>query len=149
MSVVELRPIDTDNWEACIALKPADEQVGFLEPNVVSIAESRVHPWMLPLAIYHANELVGFVMYSETPDPRADSHWVHRLMIDQRFQGRGYGRAAMQEVIRRCRAIPSCDALWIGYTTDNELARRFYLSLGFIEQGEAPWGDDLVARLLM
>jgi diamine N-acetyltransferase len=145
---VTLRELNADNWLACVNLELTDEQRVFLaETNAVSIAESRFHPWMLPLAIYHGEEMVGFVMYSETPDPRANSHWVHRLMIDHRHQGSGYGRAAMLEVIRRFRERPDCDTLWIGYDAANHVAQRFYASLGFIEQGEAPWGRDLVARL--
>lgn len=148
MASVELREITTDNWEACIELKISAAQDGYVEPNVVSLAESRVHTWMLPLAIYADDELVGFVMFSDERDPRLPRYWIHRLMIDERFQSRGYGRAAMAEVIARLRQKPDCDEIWVGYVSHNQPAQRFYASLGFIEQGAAPWGDDeLVARL--
>lgn len=148
MSTVALREITTDNWEECIQLKISEDQAGYVEPNVVSLAESRVHPWMLPLAIYAEDNMVGFVMYSDERDPRLPRYWIHRLMIDERYQGRGYGRAAMQAVIARLQQNPDCDEVWVGYVSHNQPAKRFYASLGFVEQGPAPWGDhELVARL--
>jgi pimeloyl-ACP methyl ester carboxylesterase len=144
---IELRELTAENWQACVELQLSDDQQGFLESNAVSIAESRFHPWMLPLAIYAGNTMVGFVMYSDERDPRLPRYWVHRLMIDRRQQGRGYGRAAMQEVIRRIAAKPDGDEVWTGYVPQNDVARRFYGSLGFVEQGEAPWGGDIIALL--
>ncbi len=150
MVTVELRELTADNWEACVRLEVAPDQREMLEPNAVSIAESRFHPWMLPLAIYAGDEMVGFVMYSDERDPRLPRYWVHRLMIDHRRQGTGFGRAAMLEVIRRLSAKPDCDEIWIGYDARNDLARRFYASLGFEEQGDAPWGGgEHVARLVV
>jgi diamine N-acetyltransferase len=144
---VELRELNADNGKACVELELAEGQRRFMESNAVSIAESRFHPWMLPLAIHAREEMVGFVMYSDERDPRSPRYWVHRLMIDHRHQGKGYGKAAMQEVIRRIAAKPDGDELWIGYDRDNDDARTFYEHLGFVEQGEAPWGIDFVAKL--
>jgi diamine N-acetyltransferase len=149
MPVVELRELTSENWLTCVNLELSEHQRRFLEPNAVSIAESRFRYWMLPLAIYADDEMVGFVMYSDERDPRSPRYWVHRLMIDARFQGRGYGEAAMLEVIRRIAAKPDGDELWIGYDRANTAARDFYVHLGFVEQGEAPWGRDLVARLTL
>lgn len=144
---VELRELTADNWRACVDLELEESQRGYLEPNAVSMAETPYHPWMLPLAIYAGDEMVGFVMYSDERDPRSPRYWVHRLMIDRRHQGKGYGTAALQEVIRRIAAKPDGDELWIGYDRANQAARDFYARLGFTEQGEAPWGGDLVTML--
>jgi diamine N-acetyltransferase len=116
----------------------------------VSIAESRYHPWMLPLAIYDGEEVVGFVMFSQWPDPREGNYWVHRFMIDRRQQGKGYGTAAMRELLLLfAERYPQCRTLWIGYDARNTAAQRFYAGLGFVEQGEAPWGGDLCAKIEM
>ncbi|RIK40940.1 MAG: hypothetical protein DCC58_13200 [Chloroflexi bacterium] len=145
-SAVELRPLTADNWEAAVNLRVADDQSALLESNAVSIAESRFHPWMLPLALYHEEEMVGFTMFSQYPDPREGHHWVHRFMIDRRHQGRGFGRAGMRAVVQYMAAIPGCDEIWIGYDRDNRAAARLYRAVGFRETGPAPWeGRDLAA----
>lgn len=144
---VTLQDLTAENWKACVELELAEDQRRFMETNAVSIAESRFHPWMLPLAIYADEEMVGFVMYSDERYPRSPCYWVHRLMIDHRQQGKGYGKAAMLEVVRRIAAKPDGDELWIGYDRESDAARDFYAHLGFVEQGEAPWGVDHVAML--
>jgi diamine N-acetyltransferase len=145
---VSLREIDQDNWLDVVNLELNEDQRGYLEPNAVSMAESRFHPWMLPLAIYNDETVVGFVMFSQWPDPREGNYWVHRFMIDRRHQGKGYGTAAMQALLDRFRThYPGCQTLWIGYDSRNTPAQQFYARLGFIEQGEAPWGGDLCAKI--
>jgi 3-oxoadipate enol-lactonase len=145
---VSLREIGQENWEDVVKLELDEEQRSYLEPNAVSLAESRFHPWMLPLAIYNDDEVVGFVMFSQWPDPREGNYWVHRFMIDRRHQGKGYGTAAMRELLRLFSTrYPACQTLWIGYDARNTPAQQFYARLGFVEQGEAPWGGDLCAKI--
>ena len=55
-----------------------------------------------PFAIYADKKLVGFCMFSFAPkakDPD-DRYWLWRFMIDKRYQGRGYGQAALKEIIK-------------------------------------------------
>ena len=145
-SAVELREITADNWDQCVRLEVAEDQREMVDSNAISIAESRYHPWMLPLALYHGDEMVGFTMFSIYPDPRMPRFWVHRFMIDHRFQGRGYGRAGIREVVRYIAALPDCDKIWIGYDERNDVAGRLYRAVGFVEMGKAPWeGTDLAA----
>ena len=56
-----------------------------------------------PFAIYADERPVGFVMITyritgyELPTIADDSYCILRLMIDQQFQNRGYGREAMKK----------------------------------------------------
>jgi len=94
---ISLKPIDRDNFRECIGLDVYPEQKEFVGSNVVSIAESKVYPHRVPLAMYNDDELVGFVMHGR--DPEKLRHWIVRLMIDRAFQGRGFGRAAALALI--------------------------------------------------
>jgi len=51
--------------------------------------------------------MVGFTMYELS----AGVGFIRRLMIDQRFQRKGYGRAAMLEVIRRLTLHPEVEMI--------------------------------------
>jgi diamine N-acetyltransferase len=55
-------------------------------------------------------------------------------MIDRAYQGRGYGRAAIEQVIARLAAQPGCDEILISYKPGNDAARQLYASLSFVEQ---------------
>src|SRR5262245_16397511 len=73
--------------------------------------------------------MVGFTMYELS----AGVGIIRRLMIDQRFQGRGYGRAAMLEVIRRLKLHPEVGMIATRHRRENEAAAKLYGSLGFVE----------------
>ena len=57
-------------------------------------------------------------------------------MIDKRYQGRGYGRKAMQLALDYMRTFPCGEAenIWLSYEPENEAAKKLYASFGFIEQ---------------
>jgi diamine N-acetyltransferase len=138
-----LREITRENWEQCVRLSVLPEQERFVASNAVSLAQSKYEPEWIPLAVYD-DEMVGFVMYGVYPDE--GKHWIMRLMVDRRFQGKGYGRAAMQLLLDRLRAIPGCDEVAIGYEPENAVARRLYANFGFRETGEVFEGET-IARL--
>ena len=104
-----------------------------LPNNLYSIAEAQFYPQAVPLAIYNTqDQMVGFVMYGV--DVESGKWKIFRLMIDQAYQGKGYGRAAMEQVIERLSAQPDCNEILIDYQTANDAARRLYASFGFIEE---------------
>lgn len=121
-----------------------DEQTDLVPSNVYSLAEAQFYPEAVPLAIYDDKErMVGFVMYGV--DVTSDKWKIFRLMVDRAYQGKGYGRAAMQHVIERLAAQPGCDEILISYQPNNNTARQLYADLGFVEQDI---GDEKVTACL-
>ncbi len=136
MAEISLRPITPENLDECISLKVADHQKGFVAPNIYSLAEASVNPTYHPFGVYDADahyqanpSMVGFVMY-ELSDAVG---FIVRLMIDEKFQRRGYGRAAMIEVIRRLKLHPDVERIATSHQRKNEAAARLYESLGFVD----------------
>ena len=154
---ITLRPITAENWVACIRLSatPEQQQRGYVAQNVSSLAQAYAERWWTPCAIYADETMVGFVMYGRWPEsgipahhgtPEAGVDYILRIMIDQAYQERGYGRAAMEAVIARITAQPNSRAIEIGYDRDNVAAARLYTSLGFREVAEEE-GGEIEARL--
>lgn len=141
---VALREIDAGNWLAVLRLETLPEQSGFVAPNAYSLAEAYVFPSAIPLAIYSDDTLVGFTLYGYDDDD--GYYWISRLMIDRHHQRKGYGRAAMQQVIERLRADPECPCVQIGWQPENTAAGKLYESLGFRLTGQVIEGE-VVARL--
>ncbi|UPW84469.1 N-acetyltransferase [Lysinibacillus sp. Ag94] len=140
--MLSLRSIDQSNWEACIQLKPKQEQEEFIASNLYSIAESKFLPQMKIKAIYCGEILIGFAMYGIDSDD--GNYWIYRFMIDEQFQGRGHGKGAMKLIIEDIRSRDDrTDVILLGYHPDNEQARKLYASMGFKESGMAPWGEML------
>ena len=132
MAEVTLRDVTRENWKECARLKVADEQAAFVAPNLWSLAESRFETHCVPQGIYDGEEMVGFAMYGV----EEGTGWLIRLMVDRTHQGRGAGRAATLEVIRRLGTDPAVQRIRLGCVETNEGAAGLYRSLGFVDTGE-------------
>ena len=152
MVKVSLRPITPENLDECISLKVANDQKEFVDSNVQSLAHASVNPTYHTFGIYDADahyraspSMVGFVMY-EFIDAVG---FILRLMIDGKFQRRGYGRAAMVEVIRRLKLHPEVERIATSHDRKNEAAARLYESLGFVDWKHKSRTDDSGERYLI
>lgn len=68
--MIYLVDINRDNFWECIELEVKDEQRDFVTSNAISIAQSKVQPECIPMAIYKDNTMVGFVMYCIDEDDK-------------------------------------------------------------------------------
>jgi diamine N-acetyltransferase len=148
-----LRAITRGNWYSCTQLQLRPDQQDFVSPVTLSLAQSKFEPERVPLAIYDDDTLVGFIMYNDSPLCDG-SYRISRVLIDQKYQGRGYGRQAVLQVVERMRQIPSCKEILIEYAPENAVAAHLYTSLGFEPLGKTEYGIvkgkmdyDILARL--
>src|SRR5579863_5962265 len=87
---ISLRPVTAENWNAVAKLEVSEDQRDFVAPNSYSLAQAAYEPGLTPVAIYDDETLVGFAMY--THEPWQGEFGIVRMMIDRRYQGKGYGR---------------------------------------------------------
>ncbi|MFS0724932.1 GNAT family N-acetyltransferase [Paenibacillus sp. 1P07SE] len=128
---VTLRPIDHTNWYACTQLTVTEQQQQlFPVPAVYWLAES-AYCGFTPLALYAEEQLVGYTVYACDPDD--GSYWIMAYMIDQHYQGSGFGRSGMEALVRHIQDTHACDGIVLGHRPDNEQAARLYAFLGFEE----------------
>ena len=138
----ELRPVTKENWEDLIKLKVCEDQKHFVASNLYSIAQSRFgeeyegHWDLFPFGIYDGDTPVGFLMYGLNFLHPKRQAFIIRLMVDERFQGKGFGRFGMEKMIEIFRADERIRQAGISYEPENEDARRLYAALGFVETGE-------------
>lgn len=144
METVSLREITPDNWENIIKLNVREDQKSFVASNIYSLAEAKIFSEHVPLAIYAADQPVGFLMYTYVQE--RNQWWIFRLMIAAEEQGKGYGRAAMRQIIARMQALPDCEQIFISFEPENAAAEQLYRSLGFVSNNEV-WGGEVVYRL--
>jgi diamine N-acetyltransferase len=114
---VSLREITPENFDECINLKGADGQENFVAPNVKSIAQSKIYPTMNISAVYDEDEMVGFVMFGLDTDD--EKYYLVRLMVDEKHQGKGYGKAATLEVINQLKQVEDCHDVYLSFVPEN------------------------------
>ena len=140
-SRVSLREITDQNREAVVALRIAASQEGYVSSVADSLEEACETPEGSPWyrAIYADEQPVGFVMLSwnVTPDPpRIIGPWfLWKLLIDERYQGRGYGREAVRLVAAIVRDQGASELL-TSYVAGERSPEPFYRRIGFVPTGE-------------
>lgn len=144
MAEVTLKDVGKDNWDDCCNLKLSTKQGGLVAPHMYTISESEVEPAFVPLAVYAEDHVVGFAMYGLDPDD--GKYWIYRLMIDVDHQGKGYGKAALKELVKRLAVLPDCDEIFAGYKPWNNVAAALFGEMGFNRTGEMLSGE-FVTRL--
>lgn len=140
---LSLRAITRDNIWQVMRLQVAEQQREFVAGNAESLAETTVEPTCRPLAIYAGDTPVGFAMYGL--DVETGRWWIIRLMIDHRHQGRGFGRAAIHLLLERLRRDHDVSSVVLGCDRENQVARRLYESVGFVDTG-AVEDDEMIYR---
>lgn len=135
-SVVTLREITPENSEAIFKLSVADSQKHLVASNERSIAQAHFEEAAWFRAIYADEEPVGFAMLHDEAlraEPREPGYLVlWRFMIDERFQGMGFGWEAMQLIIAHARTRPGVKRLQTSWAQEEGNAGDFYRKLGFV-----------------
>ena len=144
--MVSFRSIDKENFYPLLKMDPGDGGK-FVASNAVSLAEA----WLYyesqdthPFAVYHGEELVGFMMVHEDRAKGVLDLW--RLAIAKEHQGKGYGSAALRTLIPLARESGKYICIAIGYMEGNDRARHIYEKLGFRPTGLVEDGE-IIMRL--
>jgi diamine N-acetyltransferase len=148
---VRLREITDENRDAVRALRVRDGQERFVASVAKSFEDAATTPEAEPWyrAVYADDEPVGFVMLSWNVPPGRPGiigpYFLWRLLIDERFQGRGYGRDALTLVVDLIREDGATELLTSYQPGDGE-PWPFYRGFGFEPTGEVD-GEEIVLRL--
>jgi diamine N-acetyltransferase len=145
---VQLKEITPQNFKECVNLKVADWQTTFVASNVMSLAQSKiVYPNANTLAVYAGDEMVGFVMFGFDEDDQ--KYYLGRLMIDEKYQGKGYGKAATLEVIERLKQDENCREIYLSFAPENVNAEKLYQNIGFKRTGETNEYGEILMRYVI
>ena len=148
MAYITLRDITANNWRATLALTVHPAQQPFVAECVpiaaIVLAKAFVQPggmtW-LPYAIYADDELIGLIELACDP-ASADKYWIYHFFIDQRYQGQGHGKRALNAFIAMLKTrYPNCRSLWLTVHPDNAAAQHVYTGVGFAPTGEQRDGE--------
>jgi diamine N-acetyltransferase len=147
--LVSLRAIDETNREAVEALRVTPAQELFVSGVGESLQEAIDEPdgRALHWAVYADDTPVGFVMISDDVGaPGYIAHYLWRLLIDARFQRRGYGTATLDLIADyfRTRGV---EEMWTSAGQGDGSPIDFYERYGFERAGPIVFDDEVLLRL--
>ena len=113
--MVELRPVTDANRSELEALRVSTDQERFVSSVRDSLVEAAEEPGARAIAwgVYDADTPVGFVMIAdEVDDPGYKPQYLWKLLIDERYQRRGFGTATLDLVVAYFRARQGVTVTW-------------------------------------
>ncbi|MBO4864855.1 MAG: GNAT family N-acetyltransferase [Eubacterium sp.] len=132
--MIRLKTITKDNIDAVLNLRVFDEQKKFVSTTAESLAEAYVYKdTAFPFAVYEDDEIVGFIMMGYYEAKEYYTLW--KLLIDKNHQNKGYGRKALELGIQFLKEKYNVKAIYTGVSPGNDVAKRLYTSMGFVETG--------------
>lgn len=136
---VQLEAVNDTNVYAVMKLAVNEDQQQLVAGNDISLAQAAALDGMLPYAVTQNGVEVGFAMLNVDRERNLFEIW--RLMIDARFQRKGFGRAAMRLAMAELEHM-GAKRVQLVVDPDNSAAVTLYEGLGFtftgkMEQGEA------------
>ena len=158
--MIRLEEINGKNYRDMLNLRVREDQKSLVAPNGISLIEAYIavshHGHAFPFGIYDGDTPVGFCMigfdadddWEDAPAVARGNYNLWRLMIDERYQGKGFGKAAMEQIMAFIESQPcgAASCCWVSYEPENEAAKTLYASFGFKETGE--WdGNEKIAVL--
>ena len=135
-TTVRLAEITEENWLDAAALSVKPHQKGYLAPAIGILARGYVYRgsnarvW----AIEAGGTIVGVALVREfTDEPKG--YDLQQFMIDARYQGKGYGSAALGLILDTLRSEGHYDHAEVCVKKEDAEAIRLYEKHGFVDSG--------------
>jgi len=151
---VTLKRITRRNLGAVLRLKVKPKQEFLVATNAKSIAQAHFYREAWYRAIYFGNTPIGFVLLVDTTvkykhiKQKNPTLYIWRLMIDRKYQGKGYGREAMELVINHLKTRPNAKEVTLHHEQTDGNAGEFYEKLGFKLTGKVEH-NELERKLIL
>ena len=140
---IELKPVDQYNKSDCIRLKVTKAQSEYIASNESSLEVAEEYSDVArPFVIYSDGIAVGFTMFAFEPDYEDpdDRYWLWRFMIDEKYQGQGYGKEALKHIISYFKENGAGN-IRLSTKESNVNAIHLYQSFGFAPNGDVNDGE--------
>jgi diamine N-acetyltransferase len=142
---IHFRAITRYNWSMLTGLKVNADQEKFVFSNVTILAKafafrndnSRV------FAIYNEDIPVGMLMQRDFIKEEKLTCLLDQFMIAEQYQGKGFGKAAMQLWLSMIKKEEKYESIILCYKEGNVTTRNLYLRLGFHHTGVV-YDDEII-----
>ncbi len=131
-----LGTLTESNMDKVLALEAAEDQRRFVPSPGGIVARAWVYReqgaklWVVSVE----ERPVGLALVYELEEEPA-CYYLMEMLIDRREQGKGYGTAAVRELIKRYSAQPRFPMLELSVDRENLRAKHVYKAAGFVDSG--------------
>ena len=149
--MLKLAEINEDNWMEAAALRVREGQRSYLAPAIGILARGYVYRNCggRVYAFEADGTIVGLALVREFADDPV-GYDLQQFLIDERYQGKGYGSAALALILSELRKDGHYDHVEVCVKKEDIPTIRLYEKHGFIDSGyidpEVPDSRNLIYR---
>ena len=134
--MIRLTEITEDNWLEVAGLTVSNEQKNFVAPAIGIIARGYVYRDhnAKVFVIKDDDTAVGLALVREFMDEPL-GYDLQQFMIDERFQGKGFGSEALKLILDKLKNEGHYDHVEVCVKRDNAAAIGLYEKYGFVDSG--------------
>ena len=150
--MIKLVEVNEANWLEIRSLSVSEGQDAFLDSPVGILARGYVYRNCNGkiLVIENNDTVIGVALVREFTDEPL-GYELQQFMIDQRYQGKGYGSAALGLILNELRKERHFDHVEVCVKMEDDEAIRLYEKHGFIDSGyideDVPDSFNLICHL--
>lgn len=143
--MIQLIDVDPGNWRS--GLQVAESQKHYVANSAVMLARAYAYRNQRSRAfiVCDGETPVGMGLYYDLPE--MECYDFSQFFIDERYQGKGYGKEATKMVLDTLRADGKYNKVSLCYIEGNEGAKKLYESFGFVETDRDE--DEIIMELLL
>ena len=143
--MIHLVDIDPGNWR--LGLTVSESQKNYVSDSYAMLARAYAYREQRSRAfvIYDDETPVGMGMYHDCPE--LDAFDLSQIFIDERYQGKGYGKASTQLVLDAMRQDGKYSKVVLCYIEGNEAAKKLYEGFRFVETDRDE--DEIIMELML
>ncbi len=128
--MIQLKPVTQENFADVIVLRVGNGQERFVSTVAESLEQAGLYKeTAYPFAVYNDDVTVGFIMMGYYEAKQYFTLW--KLLIDSRFQNKGYGRQALELGLKYIKDRFGPKEIYTGVIPENIIAKKLYESVGF------------------
>lgn len=131
--MLHLADVDGDNWITDLRVSDSQREYVLDSKGILARAYAYRDEGSRAFFIYNDDTPVGMGLYCDYPE--LESYELNQFFIDERYQGRGYGKAAMKLILEEMKQAGKYHKAVLWYIEGNDAAKMLYEQLGFIESG--------------
>lgn len=141
--MIKLVEVNEANWLEIRSLSVSEGQDVFLDSPVGILARGYVyrHDRARVIGIENDGTVIGVALVKDLDDEPA-CYDLQQFMIDGRFQGKGFGTAALRMLLSELEKERKYGCVEVCIKKNDEAALRLYEKIGFVDTGyideEAP-----------
>lgn len=150
--MINLTEVTVENWFEVASLSVKDDQKNYVAPVIGILARGYVYRDCNPRIYVIENDgiIVGAAFVREFADEPL-GYDLQQFMIDQRYQGKGYGSEALKLILNELHKEGHYDHVEVCVKKDDFAAIHLYEKYGFVDSGyvddDAPDSRNMVCYL--